>query len=786
MRAGGRLHCGQVLEPAVLGWLRTVSAPAALVAVLCLSAAEKAGAALVSERWAGNHVPATHAGTLDVRAAGAYRCLIFDLRALPSGATIHRARLALEKEGGQPRDPIRVYLLHSIDGRSVRHADTPYELEAPWYRHFDVTGAFSGRVIDAPDRLGFAVIMFEGFKPKRSYLEIIYEGEPQGLPSQVEGLRAVHHHGQTFVVWREHAAYRPAAAETIWVRKFAENGDVLADGPGDGACGMPNHPGITLRTLRRLQGLGLRDRPSGFQGIRDLKRVRDGAPVAYRVYRHTKRITPATIRHARLLASVAPLSGYDTEVYTIHFKGEYLDQREEPASVMPTYCVAPGKALAPGEGLYVHTPRQAGAAYYAVVTVLAGTENLLAIDAGNSLSTPVLERPETPQPVLQWMQEDRYKKDPTEYWYRYWAAPPYVNLPSRSFRVAVAVSGGFAGPGPLTIGAISGAFNVRESIRVPGADRVTIMIERQLAWLPALFYNEGKDTLRGAAGCRVDYFSERYMHFMITWIMNRYSIDRARITGSLLYFGLRHPEIFPRMSFGTYTATYDYRWAPGSPQHLGPRGIRTVDGEDAWDMYSVGGYVSRYPDRDIPFLICISGTGKDRGHTSEFGWQDDPRGWAALQKARQPFVASWSGGGDPYGFSRMFRGKRWDVSIPAFSNCSLDNNPGNGDPADGDYYGQINGYLVWEDGDQVDEPDRWAVTVFLSDHCSREQCTVDVTPRHCRRFKPEPGERFRWTNTVQGGEGIGTGTVTADQWGLVTIEQARVSKRRNRLVVERR
>ena len=39
-------------------------------------------------------------------------------------------------------------------------------------------------------------------------------------------------------------------------------------------------------------------------------------------------------------------------------------------------------------------------------------------------------------------------------------------------------------------------------------------------------------------------------------------------------------------------------------------------------------YVNTCPGRDIPFPVCISGTGRDGGHTSEFGWQDDPRGTA--------------------------------------------------------------------------------------------------------------------------------------------------------------
>ncbi|MHC4718715.1 MAG: hypothetical protein ACYS5V_17255, partial [Planctomycetota bacterium] len=541
--------------------------------------------------------------------------------------------------------------------------------------------------------------------------------------------------------------YRPKPDEVIWISKFAERKDRLAEGPGDGAYGMPNHPGITLAPLRRLQGLTVRLKASGFQGIRGLKRARKVLPVTYRVYRHSERITARNIHRARRLAEVGPLSGYDGEVYAIHFQGEYINQREEPNSVIPTLCVDKGKALNPGEGLYVHTTAEVGRYYYAVTTAVAGTENLRDITDANSLSEPVPETPGTPEPVLQWVQEDRYHKDPPEYWYRYWAAPPYCNLPSRSFRVAVAVSEKFKPPGPLDISTISGAFNVRGSIRLPRTDRVVLLVKRQLDWLPALFYNEGRGTLRGMTESKVDYFSERYMSFMIKWIMGRHEIDRSRISGSLLHFGLRHPEIFTRMWFGSYTAGYDLRWAPGGPSMpgvLGPKGIKTTSGEDAWKMYSVGEYVSAYPDRDIPFLVCNSGTGKDSGHTSEFGWQDDPRGWRGLIEGRQPFVASWSCG-LPRELGAAFAKMRWDVSIPAFGNCSLDNNPGNGDPADGDYYGCINGWLLWSDAEQTDQQDKWEMLVWVLQSAPADECTVDITPRHCKARRPSGpvGQRHR-------------------------------------------
>jgi hypothetical protein len=286
----------------------------------------------------------------------------------------------------------------------------------------------------------------------------------------------------------------------------------------------------------------------------------------------------------------------------------------------------------------------------------------------------------------------------------------------------------------------------------------------------------------------VDYFAERFMANLIAWAVGKWDVDRTKISGDMLHFGLRHPEIFSVMSFGTYTTTYDFRWAPGSgslPGLLGPKGIKTVDGEDAWSEYSAGWYVNRYPQRDVPLLICQSNVGKDTGHTAEFGWQDDPRGWGELNRARATYVASWS-----VDFSReLHEGLRrvdWTRTIPAFSRGSLDNNPGNGDPTDGDFYGTINGWLLW-DADSTDRPDKWEMTVYVISSGIREDCTVDITPRHCKAFKLKPGDKLRWTNTrLTDGTVVQSGDLTADQWGLATVPAASVCKGKNRIVIERK
>ena len=139
----------------------------------------------------------------------------------------------------------------------------------------------------------------------------------------------------------------------------------------------------------------------------------------------------------------------------------------------------------------------------------------------------------------------------------------------------------------------------------------------------------------------------------------------------------------------------------------------------------------------------------------------------------------------PFGEQRQMRlDIRTDQTLPAFTRGSLDGNPG-ATPAQGDPEGQSNLYLYWETSDIVDDRRRWELTVGLTDSAPADRCTVDVTPRRTQRFRPRPGERVAWRNiSRKTGAAIQQGTATADKWGLVTIEQAIVSRSKNRLEVE--
>jgi hypothetical protein len=201
-------------------------------------------------------------------------------------------------------------------------------------------------------------------------------------------------------------------------------------------------------------------------------------------------------------------------------------------------------------------------------------------------------------------------------------------------------------------------------------------------------------------------------------------------------------------------------------------------------MYDLTKYLLGSPDRDIPFLGCMFNQPKDGNHGAEYGWQDDPKGLAALRDARQPYSATWGGARLPREVSQTYLTMRWDTTIPAFSNCSLDNNPGTGDPDAGEPWGQINTYLLWDPETAVDDPGRWEMTVRLVGESPEERCLVDITPRHCEKFKPKSGQAFAWENKdLASGKVIGSGKAAADKWGLVTLKQVTVTKGKNRIVI---
>jgi hypothetical protein len=228
-------------------------------------------------------------------------------------------------------------------------------------------------------------------------------------------------------------------------------------------------------------------------------------------------------------------------------------------------------------------------------------------------------------------------------------------------------------------------------------------------------------------------------------------------------FGLRHPEIFA----ATYPALprTRQRALPGLEAGA-PRRALMPDGKIAYfERMDMVKFVSQ-TRIDLPFI------GWSIGRRDEFAtWKEQVDMARALTASRHAFAFAWNDanhsdeGARPmdliykyYGPDKLSR----KVSYPAFSNSSIDNKLGDGNLQDGDKEGGINLGFAWTVVD--DTRDAW--TVRLANELAKTDMTVDVTPRRTKAFRPAPGENVRWTSSTGG-----SGEVSVDTWGLVTVEK---------------
>jgi hypothetical protein len=216
-------------------------------------------------------------------------------------------------------------------------------------------------------------------------------------------------------------------------------------------------------------------------------------------------------------------------------------------------------------------------------------------------------------------------------------------------------------------------------------------------------------------------------------------------------------------------------------------------------------WVRENPTVELPYWVCWPAYGAFPDHTlGDFGFKPWQEFIGAMKETRRAFAAVWmsNGPGLARGVCRdMVPQIKLHQSLPAFSNCSLDTSPKADHPKgsyrpgryDDDFQrfadkeGGINLYQRWDPDSIIDEPDTWAVTVWLAASNKQgefdalaDSATMDITPRRCQKFRPKPGERFKWTNET-GGREIQSGQATADKWGLVTLKSVKVTKGKNRI-----
>jgi len=517
--------------------------------------------------------------------------------------------------------------------------------------------------------------------------------------------------------------------------------------------------------------------------------------VRYRIYRSQRRI--ASLEDLEPIAEVPPLSCWNVDYYG----GE-----ARPDQKAFRYVIQEGQeAVPPGTGIHVHNPRQAGEAYYAVTVVIDGKENRSAGES-NATAGPVRESVGQGVPVLQRVEKPKsfqYVDNPTLHYYVRWESPPNCAVQGKPFDYVVGVPPKLVRPAPVGIhfhcwgGSLNGGYGWWYN-----AEKGDILVaSNQIPYDWWTGYHErfwkGPRTKEAWQEGVVRPYSQRRMLSFLDWVATKWDVDlkRMHVAGSSMggsgspMLAIRYPERIawavswvgvhiPAQSpqfKGSYANVY------GEPEWE----VKFEDGTPVWDYYDDARYLRKHPEREIGFITFSNGK-NDGG----IGWPQAVEFLRALQETKRPHLFVWgqSGHGQRATMPVTLEERvlpidiRTDQSLPAFTRCSLDARPGSGDPKDGDTVGQVNLYLFWETEDIVDQSDRWEMTVGLIAKAPQDQCTVDVTPRRCQRFKPKSGQEVKWTNTAaDGSEALQSGAAKADRWGLVTLDKVRVTKGNNRI-----
>lgn len=552
--------------------------------------------------------------------------------------------------------------------------------------------------------------------------------------------------------------------------------------------------------------------------IRKMVRDLDERKLHYRIYRSDKRID--SVEGLSPIAEIKPLSCWNIDYY-----GE--SAREGKPVVR--YVIADGaEPPAPGTGLYVHNPAgKSVKGYYAVTVVKDGRENT-AVTTANATQEPVEETQGQGVPVLQRIVRPdsfNYIDRPELHYYVRWEAPPNSSVENKPFDYLVAIPPNItARPTPVGLhlhcwgGSLDGGYGWWYNYKQFGTTYLISSNQIPYDWWTGyheFYYSGPKSEQKWKQGVVRPYSTTRMLSFL-DWAAKKYDLDLNRVftAGSSMggsgapMFAIRHcdriawsigwvgvhdPGNTPQFT-GSYEQVYgDKAW-----------GIKFEDGSPAFDYYKDAAYLRKYPDKDIGFITWSNG--KDDG---AIGWPQAVEFYQAMQETRRPHIFVWglSGHGQratmpkDAGQRVMPIDIRLGQSLPAFTNCSLDDDPGTAaklespkeltianekrkDPYDGDPIGQVNLYLYWHTDDIVDTPDSWEITVALTANAPKDQCTVDITPRRLQSLKVLPNQTYKWNNTCRE-KAIQTGIAAADKYGLVTLRGVIINENGNRIVISK-
>jgi len=318
-------------------------------------------------------------------------------------------------------------------------------------------------------------------------------------------------------------------------------------------------------------------------------------------------------------------------------------------------------------------------------------------------------------------------------------------------------------------------------------------------------------------------YTERRVLFYIEHFSSNYAIDRNRVfvsggsmggTGTVT-LALRYPHVFAAGDAKKGAANRRYcHWKSQCERIWGKveAGVKNNAGVNVWDWQNVAWYIEHNHAKSN-WIRTLNG----REDTSiPYRQLAGPPGvqpmsfYAALEKYSVGHQCLWDcsshGRPDPQNprlddwWEPFWDGTcflRLDLSFPAFSGFSANDDPGTGagdavgsdtqlgdNTYDGAPRGGLNRFLRWNSNTIVDTPAEWSIEIKLSAGSAGYRGagaeTVNVTPRRLQKFEVKPGARYAWsTSSGQSGAAV------ADTNGLLTIPAVKVTTGWTKLTVRR-
>ncbi|MBA2406594.1 MAG: hypothetical protein H0V65_01180 [Chitinophagales bacterium] len=543
----------------------------------------------------------------------------------------------------------------------------------------------------------------------------------------------------------------------------------------------------------------------------------------YNVYRSTTKFTSSTqLSSGTYMGFVRDNSAKNIEMSQDQGNAKYFK------------ITGDGLPLASTKGLYVITCTSNQPYYYAVtVTNLITNLEDKSISIGqNSLSNAVMETVQKPQPVFQ----DSIMSNGNEMKYRYVQFvnnqetplyPAMTSVGSYGFNFYI-VQRGTSSSFPLIVIFNSSGSTGTNGVNVdPQFTNCCILGLSDFLPLPVsggklgggedtyfFGYHEDFNIYSTAGiiplkGTIKTYTAKRNIE-AIRWVKSVLPIDKSRVylkgTSSTGFGALVTAMLYPNEIAAVYalvepmmikptgskSTLYKLMWGNTSDDLLSDAlDPTTLEPLPAYTILDIRKMVDVNENINMPLIFDVHGK-KDKTvpwSTTMITWFD------SLNLNRVGGVFSWdqrthSGSGKNFLTEETipnFYRYQTTKSYPAFSNCSINQNPGIGTSTSGDPYGAYNGYLDWDD-QITDEECEYSVNVFVKNYYvggvlisdQYSTCKTDISFRRLQNFHPAVGATIAWKNYNSSNEIIQSGSFVF-KGDLMTITNLTVNKSSNKI-----